>query len=36
MVFDNIKGIFSECLEGGVICDGNLFYSFGEFNVGEG
>ena len=33
---DNIKGIPSERLEGGAIRGGNLFHSFGEFNVGEG
>ena len=36
VVPDNIKGIPSERLEGGAIRDGNLFHSFGEFNVGEG
>ena len=36
VVPDNIKGIPSERLEGGAIRGGNLFHSFGEFNVGEG
>ncbi|MCP6759926.1 MAG: filamentous hemagglutinin N-terminal domain-containing protein [Fischerella sp. CENA71] len=36
VVNSNVKGIASDLIEGGAIRGSNLFYSFQEFNVGEG